>query len=249
MNAPFAFEVVDHGVDGGGLEWIATDEKRMEGEDFAEPLVFHMAGSHLPNGSVGAKSDQVGGNAEHVGERREGLVGKFHEGFLEDGMGFSNKSAVAFEVIGKMLADLFFHFGLVAGVFEGLAIVPSDSVERFTGDDLDVVGGFLSGEGKEFIQKERGGEDGGTGVVGESFVTENGGAASGLFESFEQSDIVASGLESAGRGKTAKAGTDDEGGRTCRRDHGEDVKRVRRRMRSRRDREHQTRCCCLPFLH
>jgi len=211
---------VDHGVDGGGLEWIATDEKRMEGEDFAEPLVFHMTASHLPNGSVGAKSDQVGGNAEHVGERREGLVGKFHEGFLEDGVSFSDKPAVSLEVIGKMLADLFFHFRLVAGVFEGLAVVPSDPVEGFARDDLDVVGGFLSGEGKEFIQKERGCEDGGAGVVGESFVTENGGAASGLFESFEQSDIVASGLESAGRSKTAKAGTDDEGGRTCRRDHG-----------------------------
>ena len=144
MNAPFTLEIMDHSVDGGGLERIASDEKRMEGEDFAEPLVFHMTGSHLPNGPVGAKSDQVGSNAEHIGERREGLVGEFHEGFLEDGMGFSYKAAVAFEVIGKMLADLFFHFGLVTGVFEGLAVVPSDPVERFAGNDLDVVGGFLS---------------------------------------------------------------------------------------------------------
>jgi len=181
VNTPFALEIVNHGVDGGGLERIATDEKRMEGEDFAEPLVFHMAGSHLPNGSVGAKSDQIGGNAEHVGERREGLVGEFHESFLEDGMGFSDKPAVAFEIIGKMLAHLFFHFCLVAGVFEGLAVVPSDSVEGFAGDDLDVVGGFLSGQGEEFVEKERGGEDGGAGVVGESLVTKNGGATSRLF--------------------------------------------------------------------
>jgi hypothetical protein len=49
-------------------------------------------------------------------------------------------------------------------------------------------------------------------------------------------------LESAGGGKTAKAGTDDKSGGTCRCDHGEDVTRARRRMRSRRDREHRTRC-------
>jgi hypothetical protein len=49
-------------------------------------------------------------------------------------------------------------------------------------------------------------------------------------------------LEANGGGKTAKAGTDDECGRTCRCDHGEDTTRARRRTRSRRDQEHQTRC-------
>ena len=34
VNSPFALQIVDHSVDGGGLERIATDEKRMEGEDF-----------------------------------------------------------------------------------------------------------------------------------------------------------------------------------------------------------------------
>jgi hypothetical protein len=34
VNSPFALQIVDHRVDGGGLERIATDEKRMEGEDF-----------------------------------------------------------------------------------------------------------------------------------------------------------------------------------------------------------------------
>ena len=34
VDAPFALEVVDHGVDGGGLERIASDEEGMEGEDF-----------------------------------------------------------------------------------------------------------------------------------------------------------------------------------------------------------------------
>ena len=34
VNSPFAFQIVDHGVDGRGLERIATDEKGMKGEDF-----------------------------------------------------------------------------------------------------------------------------------------------------------------------------------------------------------------------
>jgi hypothetical protein len=177
----------------------------MEGEDFTKALRFDVARGHLPHRSVGAKADQVRGNAKHVGEGGEGLIGKFDEGFLEDGVGFSDKTAVALEVVGKVLANLGLHLRLVTGVFEGLAIVPSDSVERFAGNDFDVIGGFFARESKQLIEKKRSGEDGGAGVVGESFVTKNGGAATGLFESFEESDIVATGLESYCRGETSKA--------------------------------------------
>lgn len=120
-------------------------------------------------------------------------------------MGFPDEVAVAFEVAGEMVADLGFHFRLVAGVFEGLAVVPSDSVEGFAGDDLDVVGGFFSCEGEEFVEEEGGGEDGGTGVVGESFVAEDGGATAGLFEGFEEGDIVAAGLEANGGCQSTEA--------------------------------------------
>jgi hypothetical protein len=205
VNSPFALQIVDHGVDGGGLERIATDEKRMEGEDFTKALRLDVARGHLPNGSVGAKSDEVGSDSKHIGEGGEGLIGKFDESFLEDGVGFSDKTAVALEVVGKVLANLGLHFRLVAGVLEGLAVVPSDPIERFAGNDFDVIGSFFPRESKKLIEKKRGGQDGGAGVVGESLVTKNGGAATGLFESFEQSDIVATGLKSNCRGETSKA--------------------------------------------
>ena len=133
------------------------------------------------------------------------MVGKFDEGFLKNGVGFADEAAVAFEIVGEMVADLGFHFRLVAGVFEGLAVVPSDSVEGFAGDDLDVVGGFFSCEGEEFVEEERSGEDGGASVVSESFVAEDGGATAGLFEGFEEGDIVAAGLEANGGSESAEA--------------------------------------------
>ena len=120
-------------------------------------------------------------------------------------MSLADEAAVAFEIAGEMVADLGFHFRLVAGVFEGLAVVPSDSVEGFAGDDLDVVGGFFSCEGEEFVEEEGSGEDGGAGVVSESFVAEDGGATSGLFEGFEEGDIVAPGLKANGGGESAEA--------------------------------------------
>ena len=164
VHAPLAFEVVNHRVDGGGLKRIATHEEGMEGEDFTKALVFDVAGSHLPDRAVGAEADEIGGDAEHVGEGGERLVGEFDKGFLEDGVGFPDKAAVAFEVMGKMLTDLLLHFRLVAGVFEGLAVMPGDSIERFAGNDVDVVGSFFARESEQFIEEERGGEDGGAGV-------------------------------------------------------------------------------------
>ena len=205
VNSPFALQIVDHGVDGGGLERIATDEKRMEGEDFTKALRLDMARGHLPHRAIRAKADEVGSDSKHIGEGGEGLIGKFDEGLLEDGGGFSDKTAVALEVVGKVLANLGLHFRLVAGVLEGLAVVPSDSVERFAGNDFDVIGSFFARESKQLIEEERGCQDGGAGVVGESFVTKNGGAATRLFESFEQSDIVATGLEANGGGEASKA--------------------------------------------
>ena len=233
---------MDHGVDGGGLERIATDEKRMEGEDFTKALRFDVARGHLPHRSVGAKADQVRGNSKHVGEGGEGLIGKFDEGFLEDGVGFSYKTAVALEVVGKVLANLGLHFRLVTCVLKGLAVVPSDPVERFAGNDFDVIGSFFSRESKQLIEEERGSQDSGPRIVGESFVTKNGGSTPRLFESFEESDIVATGLEASGGGETSEARADDDCGGTCGCDHGKYATRVRRRMRSRLDRERRTKC-------
>ncbi len=133
------------------------------------------------------------------------MVGKFDEGFLKNGVGFADEAAVALEIAGEMVADLGFHFRLVASVFEGLAVVPSDSVEGFAGDDLDVVGGFFPCEGEEFVEEEGSGEDGGTSIVSESFVAEDGGATTGLFEGFEEGDIVATGLEANSGGESAEA--------------------------------------------
>lgn len=180
VNAPFALQIVDHGVDGGGLERIATDEERMKGEDFTKALRLDVARGHLPYRAIRTESDKVGSDSKHIGEGGEGLIGKFDERLLEDGVGFSYKTAVALEVVGEVLANLGLHFGLVAGVFEGLAVVPSDPVERFAGNDFDVIGSFFACESKQLIEEERGGEDRRAGVVRESFVTKNGGAATRL---------------------------------------------------------------------
>jgi len=192
----------------------------MKGKHLTEALVFHMPAGHLPDGSVRTKANEIRGDPQHVGEMGEGLVGQFDKGFLEDGVSFPDKAAVAFEIPGEMFAHLFFHLELVAGVFEGLSVVPGDPIKRMAGDNADIVGGFFSGEGKEFIQQERSGQDRGAGVVGKALVAKNRSPTPGLLESFEECDIVSACLQTDGRGESAEAGADHEGGGASRCDQG-----------------------------
>jgi len=194
------------------LERISADEERVKRENFAEALVFHVSAGHLPDRTVGAETNEVGSNTEHVGEMGEGLVGQFNKRALEDGVSFTDKTAVPFEVIGSEPADFFLHFLLVAGVFEGISVVPDDPVKGFARDDSNVVGSFLLVEGEELIEEEGGGKDGGTGIVGETLVAEDGGASPGLIEGLEESDLISAGLKANGRGQSTESGADDDGG-------------------------------------
>ena len=110
------------------------------------------------------------------------------------------------------------------------------------GDNADIVGGFFSGKGKEFIQQEGSGQDRGTGIVGEALVAEDRGPTPGLFEGFEERDIISACLQTDGRGESAEAGTDHEGGGASRCDQGRGgmFRPDRRTRRSRLRRGHQT---------
>ena len=212
VHAPLALEVVDHGVDRRGLERVAANEKGMERENFPQALVFHVAASHLPNGTVGAETDKVGGHPEHVGEMGERLVGQFDEGPLEDGMGFADEAAVAFEIVGGKTLDLRLHVGLIASVLERIAVVPDNPVKRVAGNDPDIVGGFFLVEGKKLIQEKRGGEDGGAGIVGETLVAKNGSAAAWLFQSLEEGDLISTGLQANGGSQAPESGSNHDSG-------------------------------------
>jgi len=212
VHPPFAFEIVDHGVNGGGLKGIPADEERMEGKHLAQALVFDVTAGHLPDRAIRAKAHQVGGDAEHIGKMGEGLVGQFDEGALKDGVGFPDKFPVALEIAGGEAANLLLHFGLVAGVFKGDAVMPGDAIEGFAGDDAEVVGRFFARKGEKFVEEKGGGEDGGAGVVGESLIAKDGGTTSGLLQGLQQGDIVSAGLKADGGGEATETGADDEGG-------------------------------------
>ena len=45
MDAPLAFQVMDHGVDGGRIEWIAADQQWVKREDLSQKVIFDELGA------------------------------------------------------------------------------------------------------------------------------------------------------------------------------------------------------------
>ena len=85
-----------------------------------------------------------------------------------------------------------------------------DVVEGVDGDDFDVVLDVAPGSGKELVEHEGGGDDGGSGVEGEAVLFVDVGASAEFVAGFEEFDLVAAGLQADGGAETAKAAADDD---------------------------------------
>ncbi len=86
MDAPLALQVVDHGVDRRRVEWVATDQQRMEREAAAQEFILHELRGVAVHAQVALHLDQIGRDLEHVAEVQEGLVGQLDEAFFENGL-------------------------------------------------------------------------------------------------------------------------------------------------------------------
>ncbi len=71
VHAPFALQVVNECVDGGGLKWVAADEQGVETEHAPEHGVFDVLRHKVVDGLVRLQPDEVGHNGQHVGELEE----------------------------------------------------------------------------------------------------------------------------------------------------------------------------------
>ncbi len=47
VYAPLALEIMNHGVDGGSLKWIAANQQRVEGETLSQEIILYKLGSVL----------------------------------------------------------------------------------------------------------------------------------------------------------------------------------------------------------
>ena len=100
VDAPFAFQMVNQGIDGRRLEGVAADQERVKTEDALEERVFNIALDELENRFVTLETDKGWGDFDHVHEVQEGDVGEFDEAFLEDELGLADHLLVALNIAG-----------------------------------------------------------------------------------------------------------------------------------------------------
>lgn len=217
---------MDHGVEGGHLEGVPSDEEGLKGEDLPGLGVLEVAGDHAEKGPHRVQAEEVRGHLEEVQEASEVGEAEFQKALLEEGLGVGLKAAVALEVLRGEAGDLALQvLGVVLVVKVG-AVREVEAVEGVQGDEphvaLRVLKPFLLGEvgvepgvawsgGEEVLQEGGDGDHRGPHVKGEALRPVDEGPASGPRELFQDQDLKAHGGEADGRGEPSYPASDDDG--------------------------------------
>ena len=210
MNPPFAFEVVDHGVDRRRVERVTADQQRMEGEALAQKVVFDELRQIAVDAAVRLHLDQVGRDFEHVGEVQKRLIRQLDETLLEDRFRRSHKLLIAGFVGGIPLFDLAEDEVLVTVVIEAAPVVIEDAVVRVAGDQVEVVFAALARRCEQIVEHERRGDHRRTAVELEAIDLVDVSPPAELVALLEQLDVVPFGGKANGGGETAEAAADHD---------------------------------------
>ena len=216
-HTPLALQVMDERVKTRRVERIPADKERLDAEKHAQRGVAQVGADQIVNGAVAAQSHKVGQDADHVGQRAEGLGSEFGESRVVESAGFLEQPQISALVERIEFADL------AQGVFNGAAVVEAASlvvdhaIPRFDRQKLDVVGTVFAEECEQFVEEKRRGQNGRSGIVQKSVATEDAGPSAVVWLTLEERNLMPEGAESEGGSKSAETGTDDESvaGRGC----------------------------------
>ena len=193
MHTPLPLQIMDHRIDGRGVEGISAHQQRVEGETLPQEIILHESAHIAVHRLVRLQLDEVRRHAHHVHHLEEGLIGQFDETFLEDGLRGFDEIQIPLLVIRIPLLDLTQGEGLIAIVIEHAAFMIEDAVEGIAGDEGDVVFAFFAGQSEQIIEHERCGDNGRAAIEFVAVHLVHIAASAGLVAFFEQVDVVAFG--------------------------------------------------------
>ena len=141
----------------------------------------------------------------------ERLVPQLDVAFLVDAFGVAQELVVAAKVIGRDTGDLAAQRCFVVGIIEADAIGPVEPVERHHRHQFDILAHVLPGQGPQFLETRRIGDDGRPGIEGEALAFPDVGTAAHLVARFDQCRRHASRLQADRQRQAAEAGPDNAG--------------------------------------
>ncbi len=139
MHSPTLLEGVDQRVDGRGVERVAADEQRVEAERLAQVLVLHEPRDHAVHAAIALQPDQLGRGLDHAGKVEERHAAELDVTFLEHLLRVHEEAPIAVDVSRAFGADLRRGLVRIVAVVEGVAVFPTESVERSDGDKLHII--------------------------------------------------------------------------------------------------------------
>ena len=138
-HSPTAFQEMDEGVDGAGLEWVSTYQEGVKAERLAHALVANEVGHGVVHRAVGAQCGEFRRHPYHVPEAQERCRRELFVAGLEDRARVVVETAVAGCVSRVAARDLRLQRRPVRAVVEAIAVRPQQPVERVDGDQLHVI--------------------------------------------------------------------------------------------------------------
>ena len=208
MHAPAPFQEGDQAIDRACGKRVAADQQRMEAEHDAQPGIAKEFRDQAVDAAIARQPDHLGRDPRHVGPFAERHVAELFESDLEDLLAGLHVAVVAADIAGRKSCDLRAHGGRIAGVIEVRAVLKADPVERRHRHQRHVVGQFASAQLPQFLEQERRGDDGRTGIEGEAVLPVDVSAAAGRIEFFQHGDAIAFRAEPNRRRQSAEAAAD-----------------------------------------
>ena len=198
-------------VHGRRLERVAAHQQRVEREHLAQALVVNEAGHSVVNAAPSTQPQNLRRGFGHVAPRQERHGSQLQITVLHGVAREGQKAPVAFHIARRAQRNLALQLGLVVHIVEGVAVFPTQAIQRGDGQQLNMVCHALSGQSEQLFQCVGVGDDGGACVKSEAVLLVNVGAATRLVALFEHRGLNAAGLQTDGQCQAAKACADDGG--------------------------------------
>ena len=211
IHSPFPFQKVNQGVDGRGLERVATDQQRVETQGLPEMVILDVFCYGLVHRTIGSQPNQRRRDRHHVGEPKKRSVSQFGVSFSKHLLRIFEKTLIAFSIRLISLCNLGDHFRFVSNIIKSVAIAPYQPVHRLNFHEVDVIFQPTVGKFKQIGEGVGRGDDGRASVEREPIVFVNISSASRKVTGFIQHRLDACRLQAYGCSKSSEAASNHSG--------------------------------------
>ncbi len=207
-NPAIALELVDQRIDGTRRHRIAADQQGVERQRLAQLLVLHEGRNHRIDAAPRLIFGQRRCRLHHRGKVEKRDMAELFIALAINARRIVEKPAIPVDIGGIEPRDLAHQDIVVIGVIEIGAVGPVEPVKGIDGRQRHIIGQPVPGQRPQFLQRIGRGDDGGSGIEGETVALPIISAPARLVAAFDDRRRHARALQPDGERQPAEPGAD-----------------------------------------